>query len=366
MAAVQILVGRVIHGIANGPLAATTPIYLQESSVVGKLRTVDTMIMVLWGIGGISVATCLILVYGCPDSPRWLLASGREGEADNAIKRPIDCDETDGRFIQVKGDILTSIALEREQTKRLTLKVLFTGDGSPTKNLRRIWISILINIAGPFFGAQLITFYGQALLQGVGIQGDQVTLALAAINTAIPIGMALSFVILPLIGRRLMLCWGGTALTTLMCIYTGLANNKNPSKSTQWGSVVVLILFNIINGASWIWLAFLYAVEILPLQYRSQVQAGSNLVFWFVAFLAVYFGGQAASNPKVGALIYIWFCLGRAKDFTLEEIDLLWADDVFRNTRNDSDILHQATPDTDEGFSKAKLKVRCLQLWVTR
>lgn len=116
-----------------------------------------------------------------------------------------------------------------------------------------------------------------------------------------------------------------------MCIYTGLTNIKYPSKSIQWGSVVVLILFNLINGVSWIWLgmfcypfpatpqdywlltcvlAFLYAVEILPLQYRSQVQSGSNLVFWFVAFLAVYFGGQAASNPKVGALIYIWFCLG--------------------------------------------------------
>jgi hypothetical protein len=50
-------------------------------------------------------------------------------------------------------------------------------------------------------------------------------------------------------------------------------------------------------------------VEILPLQYRSQVQSGSNMVFWFIAFLAVYFGGQAASNPNVGALIYIWFCL---------------------------------------------------------
>jgi len=56
--------------------------------------------------------------------------------------------------------------------------------------------------------------------------------------------------------------------------------------------------------------AFLYAVEIFPLQYRSQVQSGSNMVFWFIAFLAVYFGGQAASNPDIGALIYIWLCLG--------------------------------------------------------
>ncbi len=44
------------------------------------------------------------------------------------------------------------------------------------------------------------------------------------------------------------------ALTTLMCIYTGLTNIKNPSSGVQWGSVVILILFNIINGISWIWL----------------------------------------------------------------------------------------------------------------
>jgi len=71
-------------------------------------------------------------------------------------------------------------------------------------------ISILVNLAGPFFGTQLITFYGQALLQGVGIQGEEITLALAAINTGIPIGMAISFVILPRVGRRPMLCWGAT------------------------------------------------------------------------------------------------------------------------------------------------------------
>jgi hypothetical protein len=56
----------------------------------------------------------------------------------------------------------------------------------------------------------LITFYEQALLEGVGIQGDQITLALAGINTGVPIGMALSMVILPRVGRRPMLCWGAT------------------------------------------------------------------------------------------------------------------------------------------------------------
>ncbi|KAH8652255.1 general substrate transporter [Xylariales sp. PMI_506] len=395
---IQVLVGRVILGIANGPLAATTPIYLQEANVTGSRRTTDTMVMVLWGIGGISAATwfdyamlkapdhnswrvslamqaffltiSLVLVYGCPDSPRWLLARGRESESDDAIKRLIDCNETDERFIKVKGDIMTSIKLEREQTKHLSWKALFTGDGSPTKNIQRIWLAIFINLANPFFGTQLITFYGQSLLEGVGIEGDQVTLALAAINTGIPIGMAISFVILPRVGRRPMLCWGATALTVLMCIYTGLANVENPSKGVQWGSVVILILFNLVNGCSWIWLAFLYAVEILPLQYRSQVQSGSNLVFWFIAFLAVYFGGEAASEANVGALIYIWFCLGggivtvlswmfvvETKDLTLEEIDLLWADESYKNAHNEIQTVPNSNLESKEGSTSAELEV---------
>lgn len=71
---------------------------MQEASVAGVKRTIDTMVMVFWGIGGISAATwfdyamlkapdhgawraalgmqavflliALILVAGCPDSPR--------------------------------------------------------------------------------------------------------------------------------------------------------------------------------------------------------------------------------------------------------------------------------------------------------
>lgn len=56
-------------------------------------------------------------------------------------------------------------------------------------------------------------------------------------------------------------------------------------------------------------IAFLYGVEILPLHYRSQVQSGSNTVFWFLTFITVYFGGQGAANPNVGAKVYITFCI---------------------------------------------------------
>jgi len=201
--------------------------------------------------------------------------------------------------VQTGRFVLSCTNTYTEQTKRLTLKVLFTGDGSPTKNVRRIWlaflsslrtyiflrrlahdsakpsISILVNLAGPFFGTQLMVFYGQALLQGVGIQGDEITLALAAINTGVPIGMAISFVILPRAGRRPMLCWGGTVrrtsnqpareyqILTKMLLSSLLPScasslvsqtSKIPRRAFNGGFVVGALLFNIVNGASWIWL----------------------------------------------------------------------------------------------------------------
>ncbi|KPI36766.1 uncharacterized protein AB675_11863 [Cyphellophora attinorum] len=144
-----------------------------------------------------------------------------------------------------------------------------------------------------------------------------------------------------------------------MCIYTGLANIRNLSTGVQWASVVVLILFQLVNGASWIWLAFLYAVEILPLQYRSQVQASSNTVYWFLAFIAAYFGGQGAADPNVGAKVYITFCITggiitvlawlfvvETKDLTLEEIDLLWAEPEYIASRQQN--VTRGVPVTDK------------------
>jgi hypothetical protein len=41
-------------------------------------------------------------------------------------------------------------------------------------------------------------------------------------------------------------------------------------------------------------------------------------------------------------------CPKLAKDLTLEEIDLLWADDEFKKTHADLHILHQAIPESME------------------
>jgi hypothetical protein len=52
------------------------------------------------------------------------------------------------------------------------------------------------------FGTGFITFFGQALLQEVGLEGDNITLALVSVNTGVPIGMAISFYLVRRFDRK--------------------------------------------------------------------------------------------------------------------------------------------------------------------
>ncbi len=50
------------------------------------------------------------------------------------------------------------------------------------------------------------------------------------------------------------------------------------------------------------------------------------------------------------------FCI-IAKDLTLEEIDVLWADEAFRNARSDLRIIHGTVPEVKGGGSVTESKV---------
>lgn len=72
-------------------------------------------------------------------SARWLFARNREAEGTEALKRLLGAEEHDEGLLAARQEIHHSIELEREQTRKIDTKVLFTGDGSPTRNVRRIW-----------------------------------------------------------------------------------------------------------------------------------------------------------------------------------------------------------------------------------
>lgn len=77
------------------------------------------------------------------------------------------------------------------------------------------------------------------------------------------------------------------------------------------------------NGCTWLWLPYLYAVEIVPtkctrsfpnllhtltdtVEDRGQVNSIGNATFWLVAFIEVY-AAPIALDRATGAKIFIWY-----------------------------------------------------------
>ena len=135
------MVARYITGIGTGIETSTVPAYQSElcdASIRGRLVSSQPL-FVGFGIeiaywfdygmsftkGGIAwrlpiacqmafSVIVFVLVFGLPESPRYLYAHGRNDEALQVLCDIYDCDAHDARAQKDQTDILDAIALERE------------------------------------------------------------------------------------------------------------------------------------------------------------------------------------------------------------------------------------------------------------
>jgi MFS family permease len=54
------------------------------------------------------------------------------------------------------------------------------------------------------------------------------------------------------VGRRAMMFWGAIGCGVLMVIYISLTTLKNPTTATNWASVVIIILYNVVFAFGWL------------------------------------------------------------------------------------------------------------------
>ena len=158
----HLLWGRFIAGIGNGGNTATAPVWHVETShqsakgkavvkemVVNVLGFVVSNIMTLafsgitteaeWrfplGIQLIFVVIILSMVPMLPESPRWLLARGREVEAKNVLMS-LDGEASDAEFLKIRESVRQEMAVQASWSQ------LFRG-GQAT---RRMLLGMLLQV----------------------------------------------------------------------------------------------------------------------------------------------------------------------------------------------------------------------------
>ncbi|KAK0186595.1 general substrate transporter [Armillaria mellea] len=409
----MMIIGRTILGLGNGAISAAVPVFVHESSVGKKARNADERTtQVMWNIGlsvaaisvvawlglgvykspfyhgwrvllssqAIFVLVPIVILHGVLESPRWLYAKGRIQEGDASLERLCGKSVSDPTVKARRNEILAAIRLEEADTRFPSSSTLTHFQ---TKVIKRIWISWLLQVGKPFFGGNLITYYGKSIISTLHFSADITAIVTAALNSMVTVGVIISFWTVRRFGRKDILLFGSVVQVSAILVFTVLGNlpDSMTTNVTRWAQIAMLFWFEAGSGLSWIWMVYLYAIEIVPTRYRGQAGGIGNegmpafshnfhLLFTtldkqdFDPVVFVYSGPIAIQ--RVGIKFFILFILGgsivtmlvaifvkETKGLTLEEIDLLWASEEYRIRNKDAQFIEDSVGGDSEHKSIA-------------
>jgi MFS family permease len=228
----------------------------------------------------------ITMLFFLPDSPRWLILTGREQEALTVIAALND-DDPDGfevkdEFLQIKDAILV-------MAQGTTSKLFSNKD---RRGFHRVALAFLVQIFQQGTGINLVLQYlSWILLTRMGYSGwlsrllascSATTYFLASFVTVVGIDRFW--------GRRSLMMFGAAGMsgcTILLTItqYLWTIQGHHPARIA---STVFLFGFSIFFAIGWQGMAWLYQVEIVPLRIRGPANALSTFGNWALNFVYVH------------------------------------------------------------------------------
>ena len=292
----HLIVGRVFTGIGNGFNTSTVPTWQSECSkahrrgqlvmVEGSLITLGIMIS-YWVDLGLSFADknqqvasvawrfpiafqivfaiiILVFVMLLPESPRWLVLRGREGEAVDVLGAILDLNLDDEYLQQEYAAIKDTVLLQES----VSFRDMFTMDEN--RHFHRVCLAYINQMFQQISGINLITYYIPYILnKKLGI-ADFISRLIAALNgTEYFLASLIPIFIIEKIGRRPLMLFGavGMCLSMVALAATDYVVENKPSQKqgAGIGATVFFFVFNSFFAIGWLGLTWLYPAEIVCL-----------------------------------------------------------------------------------------------------
>lgn len=349
----QLIISRIIIGIAVGMVSFVVPLYLSEISpqnirgmLVSLFQLAITAGILLsylinrvfanfeynwrWmlGAGVIPAAILFIGILFLSDTPRWLFTKGREEEARNAFNK-----------IEPEGDAELHLQEIRET---LAAK---KGD-SKTKFHRWMFMPIFVGVGIMFVqictGINTIIYYTPTIFQIAGFDSH-----IGAIYATIGIGFVNFVMTLVAIayadkwGRKPLLyigLWG--MLVSLLTLGSSFAWAQELGSASKWLAVASVVVYIASFAMSLGPVCWIMISEIMPLQIRGLAMSAatvSNFGFNFIVVLSflplLNSIGNAATfwmfaGITVLSMIFVYFFVPETKGISLEKIEKNWKNGV--------------------------------------
>jgi len=233
-------------------------------------------------VGIVPAAVYGLLSFTLPESPRYLISTGRSDEARKVFERLIPADDLDQTMKELRNAI---------ESDRKNAGVSIRG---PVLGLQRIvWVGIILSVFQQFVGINVIFYYSTSLWQSVGFEeSDSFVISVVTSITNVLVTLVAIFLV-DRVGRKPILLTGSVLMTLslgLMAVAFLFAETGSDGAvvlPAPWGPIALVAanVFVIGFGASWGPLVWVLLGEMFPSRIRGKALGVAAGAQWVANFL---------------------------------------------------------------------------------
>ncbi|KAG7898196.1 hypothetical protein KL935_004346 [Ogataea polymorpha] len=306
---VQLFIGRFISGLGTGFETSTTPMYQSEvchenhrgGLVAAEPQGVAFGITVSYWIGygcskrsdqvswrlpvGIQMLFAvlgIVMLFFCPESPRWLMKVGRTQDARYSLATINGVPEDHPRISAIIDDILYLQKIEGSGDKITWGDILMGRDAMHGRF--RIMLTVFGQFWNQFGGINLVVYYVPMVLENnVGLSSNLATILGGCIMLTFFATGFIPTLFLDKMGRRFAMASGSAGQCISMLLVTILL--RVGTKESSVAATAFFFTFIGFFGYAMNCVPWVYAAEVLPLQLRAKGNAISVATNWICNFV---------------------------------------------------------------------------------
>jgi sugar porter (SP) family MFS transporter len=342
---VQFLAFRFIGGLAIGSASIVSPLYISEVAppkIRGALVSVNQLAIVtgillsyfvswilvgagasnwrwMFATGAIPAVVFFLFVLGVPESPRWLVKQGREGEAATILTRLNGPDIAATEIVNIKE----TLTLEGGSLRELLQPGFRTA----------LFIGIFLAVFQQITGINAVIYYAPRFFEAAGLARSSAILQSALIGVVNVVFTLVAIALVDRLGRKPMLMAGSAGMGLSFILLGAAFKFQLFSGSLILLFTLLYIAFFAMTLGPIVWVVI---SEIFPTRIRGRAMAIATVALWLADFavsltfpviaykLHESFAFWLYAGMCLINFLFIWAVLPETKGKSLEEIEKRW------------------------------------------